>query len=55
MVRGILERFSIEVVAVAATPWVVWGWGGGGLHLAIQSFGINDFSLADRFVKDRVG
>ncbi len=50
----LLNGFAIDVTAVAATP----GMSGGGhiscFDLMIQGLGVDDLSLADRFVEDGV-
>jgi hypothetical protein len=54
MERGLLNRLSVEVLAIAA-PGVIGSRRGRGLAVSIEGFGIDDFSLAGGLVEDGVG
>ena len=52
--RGFQDGFAIEMATILA-PGVIQSWRLRDVDLAIQGFGIHDFSLAGGLVEDRVG
>ena len=55
MGSGLLNGFAIEMATEALSPGVIRGWWFGGVDVAVERLGIDDFGLADGLVEDGVG